>query len=358
MNNRRFYRAVRETKEFDKEEYGELLSDVEPDRINKIAGEWSKYLKGNVRDAIENKDEIDDYRLNPYAATTIAGILDLDSTEDISEFIFGSKLYMSLETAFGKSVENVVMPIYPVESGVQWEEHPEKIEEMEDEERGEDLVWQKVDKYCVVEDTAYLMTVKSGPRTINETVADGMKSDISDHSQTWLEGTQKHHPNVSNMEFIIGLTYGTDESTNTKDLRVLYKLVEEENFDEVDRDTHPGVIRPPDSENIRVHNKVGIDFWSYVGNPSNPSDSEHTFLEVLLGLVKASDEVGEDLEGISDKKIEGLSEALDNLYIPEGKLPGEIESEYGEDKLASLSQTLILFYDEFSGSQQNIDGNN
>lgn len=346
MNNGKFYAAIRDTKRFDGRDYEKLVEQINQERVNKISEEWAKYLKPNLEDTIEDKKDIDDYRLNPYAITAISGILDFESVDEISEFIFGAKLYMSLETAFGKSVENIVMPIYPipdVETG--WKEHPEKVREMKSDSRSEDLVWQKIDKYCVVNNTAYLATVKSGPRTLNESTTDSMKSDIAAHSETWLEGTKKHHPEVDELEIIIGLTYGTDNSTNNKEMRVLLKLVEEE-FKEKDRQNHPGIIVHPDNQNIIVHTKVGIDFWSFVANPHDPQSAEFAFLEVMLGLIKASDETGEALKGKTADKVKSLEGIIDGLAMPDSTYPDWIDSEFGDDELVRLAQTLTLYYDE------------
>ena len=346
MNNRKFYSAIRETKQFDQSEYEELMNKTSEDRVAKISNNWSDYLKPNVAKTIKDKEDIDDYRLNPYAITAIAGILDFDTSEEISEFIFGSKLYMSLETAFGKSVESIVLPIYPIPSTTAgWKEHPEKEREMKSDSRTEDLVWQDVDKYCVIGDTAYITTVKSGPRTLNEDITDSIKDDIANHSETWLEGTQKHHPDVEELNISIGLTYGTDNSTNNKEMRILLKLVEE-GFVEIDRDGKPGVIQHPENGDITVESHVGIDFWSYIGNPQNPDDAKHVFLEVLLGMIEAADETGEALRSTTGDKIQKLTGAVDTLTIPESSLPEWIEANYEDDELVRLAQTLTLYYDE------------
>lgn len=346
MNNTKFYSAIRDKKSFDQAGYEELMKNTSEDRVDKISENWSAYLKPNVAKTIEDKEDIDDYRLNPYAITAIAGILDLDTAEEISEFIFGSKLYMSLETAFGKSVEDIVLPVYPIQSATTgWEEHPEKVREMNSDSRTEDLVWQDVDKYCVIGDTAYITTVKSGPRTLNEDITDSIKDDIANHSDTWLEGTQKHHSEVEGLNVTIGLTYGTDYSTNNKEMRILLKLVEE-GFTEIDRDKKPGVIQHPENDDITVESRVGIDFWSYIGNPENPDDAQHVFLEVLLGMIEAADQTGEALRSTTGDRIKKLTGALDTLTIPESSLPEWIESNYGEDELVRMAQTLTLYYDE------------
>jgi len=353
MNNREFYAAIRDTKTFSRDEYENLLKKVDQNRVNKISKHWSAYLRPNLADTIESKKDIDDYRLNPYAITAIAGILDIDNASEIAEFIFGSKLYMSLETAFGKSVENIVMPIYPVDgSKHRWQEHPEKVQEMQSDSRGEDLKWQKIDKYCVIDDTAYLTTVKSGPRTLNESTTDSMKSDIATHSETWLKGTKKHHKGVENLEVVIGLTYGTDNSTNNKEMRVLLKLVEE-GFQEKDRQTRPGVIVHPENSDITVHTQVGSDFWAFVGNPKDPQDADFVFLEVLLGLIKASDEAGEALKGTTKSKVQKLENIIDGLDMPDSTYPDWIDSEFEDDELVRVAQTLTLFYDEGFRQTQN-----
>lgn len=345
INNRAFYSAIRDTKRFDQSEYESLMENVSQTRIERVADDWSEYLTKNSKNTIEKKEDIDDYRLNP-SIIAVSSILDLADSGEIAEFIFGAKLYMALETAFGKSVEDVVMPIYPaIDAEAGWKEHPKKVEEMSGDARGEDLVWQKVDKYCVVDDTAYLATVKSGPRTLNESTTDSMKSDIAEHSEAWLEGTQERHSQVENLEVIIGLTYGTDNTTNNKEMRILLKLVEE-GFEEVNRGRQPGVVVHPDNDDIKVHSKVGIDFWSLVANPRDPDTGEFAFLEMLLGFVKAADEAGEALIDKTEDNVSSLEETIDALDMPDSTYPGWVESKFDDDELVRLALILTLYYDE------------
>ena len=65
-------------------------------------------------------------------------------------------------------------------------------------------VWREIDKSCVVGNTRYLVTVKSGPATINDTQVDAMKDAIASHDETWLSQTKNNNPNVEKLHVVIG----------------------------------------------------------------------------------------------------------------------------------------------------------
>jgi len=113
---------------------------------------------------------------------TSASVMNLDKPAEFGEFLFNSKLYMALETSFGKSIEAAFVGQYPLLSKEKWVEAPEKLAEfaalegLSREERAKrriDSVWREVDRSCVVGTRRYLTSIKSGPNTINDTQVRG-----------------------------------------------------------------------------------------------------------------------------------------------------------------------------------------
>lgn len=147
-----------------------------------------------------------------------------------------------------------------------------------------DSVWREIDAACVHGGRRQLMTIKSGTSTINDTQVGGMFAAIRDHHSKWLESSRSRF-GVEGIDVVIGLTYGTESSTNNKENQILAKLLSV-GFEEADRLKYPGVIENFDGS-VRVSRAIGVDYWAYTANPTTPPDGEFAFLEVLLGLALA-----------------------------------------------------------------------
>jgi hypothetical protein len=52
--------------------------------------------------------------------------------------------------------------------------------------------------------------------TINDTQVQGMARAILDNYRSWKEQTRETYPQVEEIDVILGLTYGTDRTTNNK----------------------------------------------------------------------------------------------------------------------------------------------
>jgi hypothetical protein len=65
-----------------------------------------------------------------------------------------------------------------------------------------------------------------------------MVNAIRENWPTWLAETKENHPAVTALDVVIGLTYGTDLTTNNKENQILAKL-QDYGFKEEDR------ARPP-----------------------------------------------------------------------------------------------------------------
>jgi hypothetical protein len=151
-----------------------------------------------------------------------------------------------------------------------------------------------------------------------------MKSAIVEHSSTWLESTKLTHSHVKNLDIVIGLTYGTDRTTNNKENQILVKLMEH-GFQE-DLKIGDGVLVSSTRPEIRVYRRVGKDFWSLLGDPVQPKRAEHVYLEVMLGLLTALRSPGSgSIEQLVNTKIQELSKAIAKLAFPRTRFPTGLE---------------------------------
>ena len=172
----------------------------------------------------------------------------------MARYLVGLKLYMGLETSFGKSIESVVLPTFPsiVAGGdTYWDGPVEKLEEFATyaglsraakQQARSGSVWREIDCACISGATRHLLTIKSGTSTINDSQVDAMTKAIVANAPTWLAESKSRY-NVDDIVVTIGLTYGTPAQTNNKDIQILNKLL---GLGYVLVDGEDGVIRSGD----------------------------------------------------------------------------------------------------------------
>lgn len=341
---------------FDTQEIISLFANVTEERVETLAQALAGYISTNLPLAFERRAGLSDYRTNPYVLMTSASVMNLDDPRAFGTFLFNSKLYMGLETSFGKSIEAAFVSQYPISSINKWIEAPEKRTEFDaliglsNEEKAQrriDSVWREIDKSVVIGNRRYLTSIKSGPNTINDTQVQGMTRAIIDNHQMWLRQTQATYPGVNEIDVVLGLTYGTDCTTNNKENQILVKLLQN-GFVEEDRENKPGILIDSATGSIRVYRCIGKEFWSFIGQPDNPNSANFVFLEVLLALAKAL-AVGietADLETRINLKLQQLAVALGQLQFPRHSLPDWIREDFTDSQLFWFATAMTAFFDE------------
>ena len=352
-----FFDALKKQRHtFDQGEIVALFQKIDKGRLYKLCNELTHYIGTNVPAAFEKRGGLSDYRTNPYVLMTAASVTNLDEPETFAKFLFNSKLYMALETSFGKSIEATFVGQYPIRSNVKWTDPPEKIAEfaalegLTREERAKERttsVWREVDRSCVVGSRRYMTSIKSGPNTINDTQVQGMTAAIRDNIKQWAYQTKITYPETDSLDVVLGLTYGTDRTTNNKENQILVKLLEH-GFEEEDREGKPGILIDQDTRTIRVYRRIGRDFWAFIGQPDDPASTDFVFLEILLGLARALAQGVENssIEDRINRKMVLLSDALRNLQFSRSTLPDWVREDFNENQLFWFATALSAFYDE------------
>ena len=247
----RFYKVLKAARHrFDPDEIIQEFAHVDEQRVATLAKSLSVYISKNLPAAFTKRNVLADYRTNPYVLMTSANLMNLDKSSAFGTFLFNSKLYMALETSFGKSIEAAFVGQYPLNSSCQWSDAPEKQAESaalvglsreEKARRRTSSVWREIDKSCVIGLRRYMTSIKSGPNTINDTQVAGMTSAVIANHSRWMAATKATYPHVDSLDVVLGLTYGTDRTTNNKENQILAKLLEQ-GFEEEDRVRKPGVL--------------------------------------------------------------------------------------------------------------------
>lgn len=352
-----FFSALKSKRQrFNAQEIVDLFKRVGESRVENLATRLASYISNNLPASFEKRDSIADYRTNPYVLMTSASVMDLGDPTAFGEFLFNSKLYMALETSFGKSIEAAFVEQYPLVSQNKWREAPEKIAEFnalnglsrEDKAKKRiDSIWREIDRSCIVGNRRYLISIKSGPNTINDTQVQGMTRAIIDNYKAWISQTRENHPEVNELDVVLGLTYGTDCTTNNKENQILVKLLDQ-GFIEEDRSKRPGVLIDKETKSVRVYRCIGKEFWAFIGQPDNPSLAGFIFLEILLALAKALAKGIEnaDLETRINLRLKQLSSALSKLQFPRKGLPDWIRDDFTEEQLFWFATAITAFFDE------------
>ena len=335
-----------------------LLSQIDAKRLESLTVEIGNYIGTNLPLAIERRGGLEDYRTNPYVLMTCANVMKLEKPEDFAKFLFDSKFYMGLETSFGKSMEAAFVNPYPVKSkdGEKWDDPPEKVAEavalegLANEEKAlkrTSSVWREIDKSVVIGRRRYLTSIKSGPNCINDTQVQAMTAAIVENHKTWMQQSQKTYEMVKELDIVIGITYGTDRTSNNKENQILVKLLGQ-GFVEEDRDKYPGILIDEATHSIRVYRRIGKEFWAFIGDPVQSESTAFVFLEILMALAKGlSKGLGEaTLETRINMKMASLASALTKIMLPVGSLPDWVRREFSESELFWFATAMTAFYDE------------
>jgi hypothetical protein len=346
------------TRHYDPKEVVELFASVSKKRVKALAGVLSEYIVKNLPRAIASREVLADYRTNPYVLLTCANVMGLDDPARFADFLFNNKLYMGLETSFGKSVEAAFLGGYPLNSDAKqkWIDPPEKLDEFaaldglsrEEKARARTgSVWREIDKSCVVGKRRFITSIQSGVSTINDSQVQAMTAAIAHNHKVWMEQTGTTYPGVRKLDIVIGLTYGTDRTTNNKENQILVKLLDH-GFEEESRTQHPGVLVDSATKSIRIYRCVGRDFWAFIGDPVTPAAAKFVFLEVLLALSKALSTgiKSADLEARINQRIQALAGALSQLMFPRKSLPRWVREDFSEAELFWFATAISAFYDE------------
>lgn len=344
------------TRQLDPQEIIRLFGKVSQERVDRLSEAVAAYISTNLPKAIERRDSLADYRTNPYVLMTAATVMQLSDPQAFATFLFNSKLYMGLETSFGKQVEAAFVSQYPIRSDNKWAEAPEKLAEFDSysglsrEEKARrrlNSVWREIDKSAVVGRRRYLTSIKSGPNTINDTQVQGMTRAIIDNYLHWKTQTSVTYPEVEEIDVVLGLTYGTDRTTNNKENQILVKLLEH-GFVEEDRESKPGVLIDAETRTVRIYRCIGKDFWAFIGQPDARGDAEYVFLEVLLALAKAlhSGIADAEIEARVNVKLQQLILALASMMFPRKSLPEWVRDDFSDTQLFWFQTAITAFFDD------------
>jgi hypothetical protein len=185
------------------------------DRFDEIVEETDRLLERRLKKARELIDaKSSDVNLNPFLMLALAPAYNIFSPFEAAEYLQNSKLHHGDATAFGKFIEDKILPPFGVVTPPEKKKLPE--------------LYSPIDVETTVDGARYLFSLKSGPWTMNQSHANEMIASFPRiHEQTG-------HP------LVIGIVYGTRARLNNKP-----QLVERSTGD-------------------YTHTLVGHEFWEFM----------------------------------------------------------------------------------------------
>jgi hypothetical protein len=192
-----------------------LADELATNVFEQVVAETDQLLERRlkkVRTLVDAKST--DVNLNPFLMLALAPAYNIFSPFEAAEYIQNSKLHHGDSTAFGKFVEDKILPPFGVAKP------PEKATSPS--------LFSPIDVEATIEGQRYLISLKSGPWTMNQA-----------HANEMINCFPKIHEETG-AKLVIGIFYGTPERLNNKP-----KLVE-------------------DGTGEYTHTVVGREFWEFV----------------------------------------------------------------------------------------------
>lgn len=200
-----------------------LVRGVPRSTMDQLVQETEDFLERRYNKLAKYFDDISKTNFNPFLVLITSPIYNIFSPLEVAERLQLAKAFHGDDTAFGRMVEEKYLPVFGASVPAEKKENKKK------------LAWTPIDIQIEVEGRRFLISVKSGPWTMNQEHANAMVNKFPNIHQE------------SNANILIGITYGRYEHLNNKPMVVENGLGSPEWFDYL----------------------VGRDFWEFVSGISN-----------------------------------------------------------------------------------------
>lgn len=243
---------------------GQLLTiDGEEDRRGRVLAletAFRRKVTSHVASLPAQDSILEKFNTSPFVLLIHAHQRNYTKVSDLERDILPAKQFSSMETSAGRMVEEVVLPVYGWQC-VLSEMHTANS---------------SLDGKRVEGDTLKVVTLKSGPRCLNDEMSENFADAILNNYQAWA-----HDASVSKIDFTYGVLYGTKKRSNKKDWHILRNVK--------DKNTAAITVDPANrwdcsfTDNgidVDVSVRMGLDWWMYLGG-------EFCFVEVMAALIRA-----------------------------------------------------------------------
>jgi hypothetical protein len=239
--------------------------DSKPESVKRILAmelEFRKRVAAHIASLPATSSKFSSFNTSPFVLMFYAQSKGYSKVSEIVGDILPAKLFSSMETSAGRMMEEVALPIYG------WQIVPS----------GMHTVNSAIDGKRLDGDVLKVVTLKSGPRCLNDEMSENFADNIHAHSPAWLAAAT----GARSLEFSYGVLYGTKKQSNKKDWHILGKLAKK--LDPADLIASPSKSWCMSFKSgglaASATVRVGDEWWEYLGGPS-------CLLEVCCALIRA-----------------------------------------------------------------------
>lgn len=230
------------------------------------------------------------FNTSPYVLLIHARQRGYTKVSELEADILPAKQFSSMETSAGRMVEEVVLPEYGWEC---------VISEMHTTNSALDGKRKESDVYRLV-------TLKSGPRCLNDEMSENFADAVLNNYADWA-----HEVGVDRIDFTYGVLYGTEKLSNKKDWHILRNIQEKasESMTQNPRKRW-GCQFKENGILVDVTVRIGVDWWQHLGG-------ELCFIEVFTALVRACINSGASDSDSFQYTISDLNSIVSTLGVKE-----------------------------------------
>lgn len=231
-----------------------------------------------------------------------------------------AKAFSSMETAAGRMIEDVVLPVYG------WQQVPSAMQSgqslLDARKTGTSnsqppagprdaslLGARKVESEGQHPGRFICATIKSGPRTLNDDMARNIANDLVSNAPAWAQ-----EYNATEIDFTYGVLYGTKRQSNKKDWHILRNIDEGRAPHTALTASHKdswGIAYKDGPLSVSATVRVGIEWWDFLGGPD-------TWLEMCCALVRSCVTPDSGQSPAPDHRIADMHRILDMSGIEDG----------------------------------------
>lgn len=197
-----------------------LKPKLAPGLAKKFEDETFAFLQRRFETLANDFDDISKTNFNPFLLLITAPVYNIFSPFEVAERLQFAKAFHGDDTAFGRMAEEKFLNILGATSP------PEKRSADAEVRR----LWSPIDLHAEIDDQRFLMSIKAGPWTMNQSHADEMIAKFRQLRE------------ATGANIIIGITYGRYRNLNNKPALVARELGNADWYDFL----------------------VGKDFWEFV----------------------------------------------------------------------------------------------
>ncbi|MFC1743353.1 PmeII family type II restriction endonuclease [Candidatus Riflebacteria bacterium] len=177
-----------------------LRPDLPPEIFKKIVKATKELLERRYKFLAKDFNDISKTNFNPLLLLITAPAYNLYSPFEVAERLQLGKAFHGDDTAFGRFAEEKILSLFNIVPPQEKKKGPSKS------------LWSPIDVELTIEGTRYLMSIKAGPWTMNQSHANEMINNfLNIHKST-------------NAKILIGILYGNRPQLNNKPALVARSL--------------------------------------------------------------------------------------------------------------------------------------